>query len=178
MYICYKGTIFVSEIKQNTNSTDPRRSLKSATKIMKNLFNTIDFEALNGNAVLDDGRTIDSARVEQAESDKAACLDAAEKGDLDRYLPIPWRKLYCAEYYLGSSDSIYTDNEDMMLELACTITDAYVGPLTLDELDEDEREEVLERFCDEDLNEDLGKNRLFKIDTREIEGQGYLLLEK
>lgn len=24
----------------------------------------------------------------------------------------------------------------------------------------------------------LGKNRLFKIDTREIEGQGYLLLEK
>lgn len=66
----------------------------------------------------------------------------------------------------------------MMLELACTITDAYVEPLTLDELDEDEREEVLERFCDEDLNEDLGKNRLFKIDTREIEGQGYLLLEK
>ena len=37
MYICYKGTIFVSEIKQNTNSTDPRRSLKSATKIMKKL---------------------------------------------------------------------------------------------------------------------------------------------
>lgn len=37
LYICYKGTIFVSEIKQNTNSTDPRRSLKSATKIMKKL---------------------------------------------------------------------------------------------------------------------------------------------
>lgn len=27
--------IFASEIKQNTNSTDPRRSLKSATKTMK-----------------------------------------------------------------------------------------------------------------------------------------------
>lgn len=35
LHICYKGTIFVSEIKQNTNSTDPRRSLKSATKTMK-----------------------------------------------------------------------------------------------------------------------------------------------
>lgn len=146
---------------------------------MENLFNTIDFEALNGNAVLDDGRTIDSARVEQAEKDKAACLDAAEKGDLDRYLPIPWRKLYCAEYYLGSSDSIYTDNEDMMLELACTLTDADCTPITLDDLDDDERENVLYRFeDDEDLSEDLGKNRLYKIDTGEIEGQGYLLLEQ
>lgn len=35
LHICYKGTIFASEIKQNTNSTDPRRSLKSATKTMK-----------------------------------------------------------------------------------------------------------------------------------------------
>lgn len=35
LYIYYKGTIFVSEIKQNTNSTDPRRSLKSAQKTMK-----------------------------------------------------------------------------------------------------------------------------------------------
>lgn len=35
MHICHKGIIFVSEIKQNTNSTDPRRSLKSATKTMK-----------------------------------------------------------------------------------------------------------------------------------------------
>lgn len=82
LHIYYKGTIFVAEIKQNTNSTDPRRSLKSATKIMKNLFNTIDFEALNGNAVLDDGRTIDSARVEQAESDKAACLDKMSENEI------------------------------------------------------------------------------------------------
>lgn len=35
LHIWYKGIIFVSEIKQNTNSTDPRRSLKSATKTMK-----------------------------------------------------------------------------------------------------------------------------------------------
>lgn len=35
MHICYKGAIFVSEIKQNTNSTDPSRSLKSAQKTMK-----------------------------------------------------------------------------------------------------------------------------------------------
>lgn len=32
LHICYKGTIFVSEIKQNTNSIDPRRSLKSAAR--------------------------------------------------------------------------------------------------------------------------------------------------
>lgn len=35
LHIYYKGTIFVSEIKQNTNSTDPRKSLKSAQKTMK-----------------------------------------------------------------------------------------------------------------------------------------------
>lgn len=36
LHICYKGIIFVSEIKQNTNSTDPRRSLKSAQKNYEN----------------------------------------------------------------------------------------------------------------------------------------------
>lgn len=36
LHIWYKGVIFVSEIKQNTNSTDPRRSLKSATKNYEN----------------------------------------------------------------------------------------------------------------------------------------------
>lgn len=36
LHICYKGAIFVSEIKQNTNSTDPRRSLKSATRNYEN----------------------------------------------------------------------------------------------------------------------------------------------
>lgn len=35
LHIRYKGIIFASEIKQNTNSTDPRRSLKSATKTMR-----------------------------------------------------------------------------------------------------------------------------------------------
>ena len=35
LYICYKDTIFVAEIKQNTNSTDPRRSLKSQQETMK-----------------------------------------------------------------------------------------------------------------------------------------------
>lgn len=35
LHIYYKGTIFASEIKTNTNSTDPRRSLKSATNKMK-----------------------------------------------------------------------------------------------------------------------------------------------
>ena len=35
LHIYYKGIIFVSEIKQNTNSTDPSRSLKSAQKTMK-----------------------------------------------------------------------------------------------------------------------------------------------
>lgn len=36
LHICYKGIIFVSEIKQNTNSTDPRRSLKSAKRNYEN----------------------------------------------------------------------------------------------------------------------------------------------
>lgn len=35
LYICYKDSIFVAEIKQNTNSTDPRRSLKSQQETMK-----------------------------------------------------------------------------------------------------------------------------------------------
>lgn len=36
LHIYYKGSIFVSEIKQNTNSTDPRRSLKSAKRNYEN----------------------------------------------------------------------------------------------------------------------------------------------
>ena len=35
LHIYHKGIIFAAEIKQNTNSIDPRRSLKSATKTMK-----------------------------------------------------------------------------------------------------------------------------------------------
>lgn len=35
LHICHRGSIFTSEIKQNTNSTDPRRSLKSAQKTMR-----------------------------------------------------------------------------------------------------------------------------------------------
>lgn len=146
---------------------------------MANLFTTIDFEALYGEAVMEDGRTIDSDRVEQAEKDKAACLAAAERGDLDRYLPIQWGKLYCAEYYIGSSDSIYADDQDKILELACTLTDAVCTPLTLDDLDEDEQEEIIDRFADDEaLSDDRGAGRLFYINTGEMEGQGYLLLEK
>lgn len=36
LHIYYKGIIFVSEIKTNTNSTDPSRSLKSAKRNYEN----------------------------------------------------------------------------------------------------------------------------------------------
>lgn len=92
LYICYKGTIFVSEIKQNTNSTDPRRSLKSATKTMKILSIykkeewTADeirenITALFGNDEI--GNDYANNLIEMlAQTDDTECVIEAENGEL------------------------------------------------------------------------------------------------
>lgn len=92
LHICYKGIIFASEIKQNTNSTDPRRSLKSATKTMKILSAykkeewTADeirenITALFGNDEI--GNDYANNLIEMlAQTDDTECVIEAENGEL------------------------------------------------------------------------------------------------
>lgn len=92
MHICYKDVIFASEIKQNTNSTDPRRSLKSATKTMKILSVykkeewTADeirenITALFGNDEI--GNVYANNLIEMlAQTDDTECVIEAENGEL------------------------------------------------------------------------------------------------
>lgn len=92
MHICYKGIIFASEIKQNTNSTDPRRSLKSAQKTMKilSVYKQEDWMAdkirenitnLFGNDEI--GNDYANNLIEMlAQTDDTECVIEAENGEL------------------------------------------------------------------------------------------------
>ncbi len=71
--------IFASEIKQNTNSTDPRRSLKSATKTMK-ILSVYKKEEWTAAEI---GNDYANNLIEMlAQTDDTECVIEAENGEL------------------------------------------------------------------------------------------------